>query len=278
MEQPEQTPSSIQLMANSFDGVFSIKNLKGQYFFVSDNWLKILALKREDVLGKTDEEIPSLNTPNLVRTSTNLEAFDKKTPIKYINSLVYNGRKINFTAIKWVVNDENEVPFCICFLGDLVQNKKLVLAFQKDMDVILQNLCLIYTAENYCLKRIPKLVNIVENTQLSQILSDHVSVIMDRLNTLDEIFSHYKTRPSAFKRLTKLRDNLLIFLTKNDNKNQKIINDLIEVSRHRFSLYQLLVSATSNKSQINTCTSLLKLLNQEENFYDEVLQLKKRRI
>lgn len=140
---------------------------------------------------------------------------------------------------------------------------------------LLNNLCLTYTAENYCLRRIPRLVKIVEISKLSQLLSDHVSVIMDRLNFLDEILSNYKLRPSFRSLTNQLEDRVRIFSKKDDKKNQELITNLIEVSQYRYPLYEFLVSATTNKAEAGTCARIIQILNQEEKFYQDLNTIKR---
>lgn len=267
--------TSIQNLANAFNGIFSIKNSQRQYIFVSDNWLRILGLTREEVIGKTDHEILPVEKADQIRL-TDLEALEKKIPMQYTDNAVLHGTQLSYMVMKWVVADETGESFCLCTLADFMQGKQNILAFQKDIDTILHSLCFTYAAENYCLRRIPRLISLVETQRLAQLLSDHVSVIMDRLNLLDDIFSHYKTRPSSFKGLTNpLGDNLRVSQVKEDHRDQKLINILIEVSRHRSSLYELLVSATSAETQSGISLKLLEVLKQEEKFLHDLITIKR---
>ncbi|MDB5120357.1 MAG: hypothetical protein JWN56_1575 [Sphingobacteriales bacterium] len=141
---------------------------------------------------------------------------------------------------------------------------------------LLNDLCRIYSAENYCLRRIPRLVNLIESPSLASLLSDHVSKIMDRLNLLDEIFGKYKTRPSTLKVfMDSPSHSMRIFLLKDDKGNQKLITELIKASQYRYSLYELLLNSSNQKVQTTIYAMLVNSLNEEEKFYQELLSIKR---
>ncbi|MGZ4097657.1 MAG: hypothetical protein ACXVNM_02185 [Bacteroidia bacterium] len=47
----------IQNLVNDFDGTVSVKNGIRKYFYVNEEWLRIMRLEKSQVIGKTDEEI-----------------------------------------------------------------------------------------------------------------------------------------------------------------------------------------------------------------------------
>lgn len=141
---------------------------------------------------------------------------------------------------------------------------------------LLHDLCRIYYAENYCLRRIPRLVNLIESPSLANLLSDHVSKIMDRLNLLDEIFEEFKTRPSTLKVLPDSQNHSMrIFLLKDDKGNQKLVSELIKASQYRYSLYELLLNSSSEKAQTTIYNMLINSLNEESYFYQELITIKR---
>jgi hypothetical protein len=142
---------------------------------------------------------------------------------------------------------------------------------------LLNDLCRIYSAENYCLRRIPRLVNLIENPALSELLSDHISKIMDRLNLLDDIFKRYNTRPSAFNTIQESPShNLRIFLLKGDKGNKKLLLELIKASQYRYSLYELLLNTSFENLQSGISNMLMDSLKEEEKFYQDLVNIKRK--
>jgi len=140
---------------------------------------------------------------------------------------------------------------------------------------LLNDLCRIYTAENYCLRRIPRLVNLIESESLASLLSDHVSKIMDRLNLLDEIFEKCKTRPSALKAFTDFPGHSMrIFMLKDDKEYQKLIAELIKASRYRYNLYELLLLSSNMKVQSTIYAMSMSSLKEEEAFKNALILIK----
>jgi len=137
---------------------------------------------------------------------------------------------------------------------------------------LLNDLCRIYTAENYCLRRIPRLVNLIESESLASLLSDHVSKIMDRLNLLDEIFEKCKTRRSAFTDFP--GHSMRIFMLKDDKGNQKLIGELIKASKYRYNLYELLLLSSNIKAQSTIYVMSMSILKEEEAFKNALILIK----
>jgi len=124
---------SIQKITNRFDGIFSIKNSQRQYLFVNHVWLTSKKFHKEDIIGKTDDEIFSPGNANAILARVvDLEALEKKTPLDSTINIILNGKPVCYFTIKWVVSFE-EILF-LCSLGDIVENKEKVLAFRNEID------------------------------------------------------------------------------------------------------------------------------------------------
>ncbi|MES2287046.1 MAG: hypothetical protein V4547_15245 [Bacteroidota bacterium] len=127
----------IQKIIDKFEGNVSFKNSKREYFFVNEQWLRLSNLKREEVIGKTDNEILSLD--NAIRAEkTDMKAFEKQIPIEYTNSVILNGERIDFIAIKFVINFGSGEHFFLCTIADFLYNKEKVLAFRKIIDAFFE--------------------------------------------------------------------------------------------------------------------------------------------
>ena len=124
----------IQDISNTFDGSISIKNPKGKYFFVNENFTKSLGLKKEQIIGKTDLEIFSKENADRI-LKFDIEAYEKKRPLHYENFLNINGKSLDFFITKWVVLfTSSDEPFFLCCLTHSIKNKDKVLYFKEKID------------------------------------------------------------------------------------------------------------------------------------------------
>jgi hypothetical protein len=128
----------IQDISNTFDGSILIKNPKGKYFFVNDLFLKSLNLNKEQIIGKTDFEIFSKENAESI-LQFDMEAYEKKIPIHYQNTLNINGKTLDFFITKWVVFfTSSDEPFFLCCLIDSIKNKEKVLYFRDKIDSLFE--------------------------------------------------------------------------------------------------------------------------------------------
>jgi len=121
----------IQKIIDNLDGGFSIKNSERKYLFVNDKWLASRKLKRENVIGKTVDEVLSPDYL-IVAGKTDKEALEKRTPLQYTNDIILNGKPFSYFAIKWVVACEDTL--FLCTIADSLKNKEKILAFSNDID------------------------------------------------------------------------------------------------------------------------------------------------
>ncbi len=144
----------------------------------------------------------------------------------------------------------------------------------------LKNLRSIYFAENCCLHRIPRLVIFIKRKELSKLLSDHVSVLMDRLNRLDSIFYSQKLQPK--EKISKVFKNLInkisgfthIIEFNNIKLNLDIIDELMAVSMYRNYIYTLLACTKNASFQSNNKSLIIESLKEEERFYQNLIKIK----
>jgi PAS domain S-box-containing protein len=128
----------IQDISNTFDGSISIKNPKGKYFFVNENFLNSLGLKRDQIIGKTDLEIFSKENAERIQ-KFDLEAYEKKRPLYYENFLTINGKALDFFITKWVVFfTSSDEPFFLCCLTHSIKNKDKVLYFREKIESLFE--------------------------------------------------------------------------------------------------------------------------------------------
>ncbi len=129
----------IQDISNTFDGSISIKNPKGKYFFVNENFLKSLGLKKEQIIGKTDLEIFSKENAERI-LKFDLEAYETKKPLHYENFLNINGKVLDFFISKWVVLfTSTDEPFFLCCLTHSINNKEKVLHYREKIDSLFES-------------------------------------------------------------------------------------------------------------------------------------------
>jgi len=119
-----QALSSIKGVAKDFEGGFSVKNAEQKYFFVNDTWLSVMNMKREEVLGKTDDEILPPEFARFIKKTDREAVAMKGAPVHYIKETTVNGKRHMYAAIKWVVSYPDGTPFCYCMLAHEYENDK----------------------------------------------------------------------------------------------------------------------------------------------------------
>lgn len=126
---------SIQKLADEFDGSVSIKNASRRYFYANDFWLKTVGLKREEVIGKLDDEIvPEANASHIRKTDA--EALSRQGVLQYRHTAELQGAPVEYIALKWVVRYSNGEPFCICTIATVVNKQDDILKLQERLDSI----------------------------------------------------------------------------------------------------------------------------------------------
>ncbi len=143
----------------------------------------------------------------------------------------------------------------------------------------IENLHFIYSAENCCLRKIPRLVILLGRTEFSKLLSDHISVIMDRLNRLDYIFYIQKSRAkgkicNTFKNFISKVNEFAHISEFNDIKlNLDIIDELMAISRYRNYIYNILAYTKNTPPQNNIKSLIIDSLKEEESFYQGLIKM-----
>ena len=129
----------IQEILDTFDGSISIKNSKGEYFFVNNNWLNSFNFNKNEIIGKTDFEIFPKEIAEFIQ-NIDSEAYKKRKPIIYEKKIEFKDKQFDFVAIKFVVYfSHSDEPFFLCSIGDLKSNKKNVLNYKPKIKQLLND-------------------------------------------------------------------------------------------------------------------------------------------
>ncbi|MGV3630867.1 MAG: PAS domain-containing protein [Bacteroidota bacterium] len=129
---------SIQDIANNFNGAFTLKNARGNYFYANEKWLQILRIESTELMGKTDEDIFPAEYAAFVR-KTEQQALETKELIQFVQTMNVHGQEVTYLALKWVILHKTGEVFCYCTMGDLVENSEKVLQMQPKIQEIIQN-------------------------------------------------------------------------------------------------------------------------------------------
>lgn len=130
-----ETIASIQAMINDFGGDVAFKNIKGQYIFANDHWLRFLKLTKDDVIGKTAYDFMSPENA-AISEKTDVEAIEKKVPIEFTQTITINNKHQTYTAIKWVVlaGTKNKEPLFVCFISASYDDREKVFALRQTVN------------------------------------------------------------------------------------------------------------------------------------------------
>lgn len=131
--------TSVQKIANDFSVALTIKNANRVYFFANDYFLHSIGMKREEVVGRKDDDFLSPENA-LLSSKHDKDAFEKMHPIEYSQDIEFNGAQIKIYVLKWVIAFSNGEVFCLCTLVDFYHNKSKVLAFRERIDMLFEEI------------------------------------------------------------------------------------------------------------------------------------------
>lgn len=143
----------------------------------------------------------------------------------------------------------------------------------KPEPTFIHNLRFIYATENFCLRRYPRIINLIPRGELASQLDNHVSVIMDRLNRLDDIFTELNIPSgglicSTFKSSIDNVRNLIYSLSSKENhSNADLTSTLLEISIFKSYLYNSLLESVSETYQPAVFVLLKQSLKEEDMFF-----------
>ena len=140
----------------------------------------------------------------------------------------------------------------------------------------------IYSAESYCLRRIPGVVDKIPRNELWRLLDNHLPVIACRKNRLEKIFGELKVKTAGdgcltFKKLIS-KAGTIIYHSKNKDRNNKsfeLITTLLEISIYRSYIYNHLDQLTGHSGNPVISASLKRCLIEEDHFFHALLSVKK---
>ncbi|MCE3294975.1 MAG: putative sensor protein [Crocinitomicaceae bacterium] len=138
MKSLAHTLIAIQEIANNFDGGFTLKNAQGKYFYANDSWLKLMKMKQEELIGKTDDELFPPEHAELSK-KTDQQVFENKELLSYTGTLTAFGEEITYIALKWAVKHKNGDVFCYCTMGDLEENRERIMAIQPKIQEVISS-------------------------------------------------------------------------------------------------------------------------------------------
>ncbi len=136
----------------------------------------------------------------------------------------------------------------------------------------------IYFSENYCLKRIPRLVKYIQDKELKSLLNDQVSIIMDKLNRLDKVYALQGQKVSGtveeeFRQLIRTLSILVNGQAVSHGKQASVIEELLKITGYISALYEEIVDHYTAGINTDTFTLLSSNLQEEEQFRKNLIGL-----
>src|SRR5688572_18027150 len=99
------TLNSLSRILLHFEGTFSLKNVRGEYFYVNPRWLKNVNKKKEEVLGKRDDQIFDKTTADFIQNK-DAEALKKRCCVEYTQHVKLPSLEGDFYVLKGVIMTE----------------------------------------------------------------------------------------------------------------------------------------------------------------------------
>jgi ferritin-like metal-binding protein YciE len=139
----------------------------------------------------------------------------------------------------------------------------------------------IYSAENYCLRRLPLVVGKLPKGQLLSLLDAHLPVITARKDYIERIFEELEIKAGGisclmFKKLIGKAGNIVYHLKSKESYSAlELIEVLLEISIYRGHIYNYLHQASENIGKPQITAVITKCLGEEDRFFYELLRIKK---
>ena len=151
--------------------------------------------------------------------------------------------------------------------------------FNSDFLLKLRN---IYSAENYCLRRIPAVVNKIPRNELWRLLDNHLPVIAFRKNRIEKIFQEINVKIGGevcmtFKRLISKAGTIIYYSKAKDRNNTsyELITTLLEISIYRSYIYNHLNQIIETVEKPVISAALKRSMIEEDDFFHALLRVKK---
>lgn len=139
----------------------------------------------------------------------------------------------------------------------------------------------IYSAENYCFRRIPGLLKKIPDNRLHNLLTEHLPIIIERKKRIENIFNQINVKTSGavcitFKTLISKAGNSIYHIKpKQNHVTYDLLSTLIEISIYRCSIYNFLNQHIANVQKPVLTNALKRCLSEEDDFFHSLLKIKK---
>jgi PAS domain S-box-containing protein len=108
--------SILRSILSNTPAIVSLKNPSGRYGFVNSPFLRQFKLKRDQVLGKTDEEIFGERIATEIR-SRDFEVLSRREPVTYEEEIELEGQKLILLTSKMPLLDSKFSPRSVCTIS-----------------------------------------------------------------------------------------------------------------------------------------------------------------
>lgn len=139
----------------------------------------------------------------------------------------------------------------------------------------------LYSAENYCFRRIPGLLKKIPGNRLHQILTEHLPIIVERMRRLEKIFDEINVKTGGavcrtFKSLiSKAGNSIYQIKLKHNHNTSELLSTLIEISIYRCSIYNFLKDWITNNIQKPFLIHALGMcVIEEDRFFRSLLKIR----
>jgi ferritin-like metal-binding protein YciE len=139
----------------------------------------------------------------------------------------------------------------------------------------------IYSAENYCFRRLPLVVNKLPASPLLNLLVNHLPYIKARKAYIEEVFEILRietggTVCSIFKSLIGKAGSVIYHIRPKElTGSLELINILLEISIYRGHVYNNLYQTSESLRNTLITNVISTCIAEEDNFFYELLHIKK---
>ncbi len=123
-QQLTKSQQGLQAIMDHAPSVVYVKDREGRYEFINAQYLKIFGLQREQVIGKTDNELLPADTAESVRKN-DIYVLKNKQPIEFEENIPQaDGQLHIYTSEKFPLLDEHGEAYALCGISNDITDRK----------------------------------------------------------------------------------------------------------------------------------------------------------
>ncbi len=119
----DRAREQLRTILDATTAVIYMKDAEGRYLFVNRQFQEVFGLRREDVIGRADDEVLPAGAAEALRTSDNL-VLERRTPQELEETLPEANGPRTFLALKFPLLGDDGAPYGLCCVATDITERK----------------------------------------------------------------------------------------------------------------------------------------------------------